>query len=130
MSALPAASSFSGAEGSEGACGCTSRPTARKSPCEIAEYSAAWSALGKKSSTTVNGFAPDAEIVSCLEPQADRPSSDASAGASSAAGAAGRGRPERSARDGRGGCGRTLNGFLLPVGWPTAPERRSASVSA
>ena len=56
MSTLPAASSFSGSAGSAGTCGRTSRPTARKSPWAIAEYSAAWSALGKKSSITVNGF--------------------------------------------------------------------------
>ena len=108
MSALPAASSFSGAEGSDGACGCTSRPTARKSPCEIAEYSAAWSALGKKSSTTVNGLALAAEIVSCLDPQALRPISEASASARTAA---------------RRETGDEVKAFLLLVGWPTARER-------
>ena len=37
MSTLPAASSLSGTEASAGASGCTSSPTARKSPCAIAE---------------------------------------------------------------------------------------------
>jgi hypothetical protein len=78
MSARPAASSFSGAEGSDGVCGCTFSPTARKSPLSIAEYSAAWSAFGKKSSTTVNGFVARAETTSCLEPQADRARAHAS----------------------------------------------------
>ena len=56
MSTLPAASSFSGAEGSDGAWGCTSRPPARKSPWAIAVYSAAWSAFGKKSSSDREGL--------------------------------------------------------------------------
>ena len=82
MSTLPAASSFSGSEGSAGASGRTSRPTARKSPWAIAEYSAAWSALGKKSSITVNGLAPGALSASCFAPQ---PASAGGAGEHAAA---------------------------------------------
>ena len=61
-----------------GRLGCTSRPTARKSPWAIAEYSAAWSALGKKSSITVNGLARGRRVTSCLVPQAASASAHAS----------------------------------------------------
>src|ERR1019366_1772328 len=70
MSTLPAASSFSGSADSPGTIGRTSSPTVLKSPCAIAVYSGAWSALGNQSSITVNGFVAGAERVSCFEPQA------------------------------------------------------------
>ena len=110
MSALPAASSFSGAEGSEGASGRTSRPAARKSPWAIAEYSAAWSALGKKSSITVNGLTDEAEITSRFWPQADRTTVQDRAMRSAAS------RAPRRGADGR------LNGCLLSIDAPTAPS--------
>src|SRR5262249_16483381 len=65
------------------------------------------SALGKKSSTTVNGFVFDAVITSCLEPHA------ASVNAAASATAA---HPVVSKEAAK----RVLNTGLLMVVWPTA----------
>ena len=110
MSTLPAASSFSGSAVSAGTIGCTSRPTARKSPCAIAEYSAAWSALGNQSSITVNGFTPGAESTSCLLPHAPSATAHARHAAASRRG--------RGARLGQPGQCVSPRGRMLPGGQP------------
>src|SRR6185437_10037707 len=132
MSTLPAASSFSGSADSVGTTGRTSRPTVAKSPCAIAVYNGAWSALGNQSSITENGFVAGAERASCLEPHAASASRQGRASSSARARwihlppggkqdrGLGRGAMDLNTRRGFDGA---LNGLLLLAFAPTARAR-------
>ena len=70
MSTLPAASSLSGSAVSEGTTGCTSRPTARKSPRRDGRVERGVVGVGEPVEHHREGLGRAAlEITSCFEPQ-------------------------------------------------------------